>query len=60
VADPTAQRNAHHLEARGAFGELSMELRLYPSPGNPKTSYLAALSAIRLVRRLSEAVRIGG
>lgn len=60
VADPSAQRNAHHLEARGAFGELSMQLRLYPTPGNPKTSYLAALSAIRLVRRLSEAVRIGG
>jgi aspartate dehydrogenase len=59
VADPSAQRNAHHLEARGGFGELSMELRLYPAPGNPKTSYLAALSAIRLIRRLSEAVRIG-
>jgi aspartate dehydrogenase len=59
VADPAAQRNRHQLEARGRFGELSIELRLLPSPENPKTSYLAALSAIGLVRRLSETVRIG-
>jgi aspartate dehydrogenase len=59
VADPTADRNRHHIEARGSFGELTLELRLLPSPGNPKTSYLAALSAIRLIRRLSEPVRIG-
>lgn len=59
VADPTAKRNLHHIEARGEFGELTLEFRLLPSPGNPKTSYLAALSAIRLIRRLSEPVRIG-
>jgi aspartate dehydrogenase len=59
VADPAATGNRHHIEARGAFGELTFEARLLPSPGNPKTSYLAALSAIRLIRRLSEPVRLG-
>jgi aspartate dehydrogenase len=59
VADPAATRNMHRLEARGPFGELTLELRLLPSPGNPRTSYLAALSAIRLIRRLSEVVRLG-
>jgi aspartate dehydrogenase len=59
VADPAAQRNLHRIEAQGEFGELTLEFRLLPSPGNPKTSFLAALSAIRLIRRLSEPVVIG-
>ena len=59
VADPHAQRNVHRIEARGAFGDLSIELKLHPSPANPKTTYLAALSLVRLVKSLSESVRVG-
>lgn len=60
VADPQATRNTHRVEARGAFGELRLELNLHPSPHNPKTSYLAPLSAIRLLKKLSEPIKIGG
>jgi aspartate dehydrogenase len=60
VADPHAQRNVHRIEARGAFGELSIELKLHPSPTNPKTTYLAALSLVSLVKRLTGRMRVGG
>jgi aspartate dehydrogenase len=53
VCDPQIERNTHHLFARGAFGELEVEMRNLPSPENPKTSHLAALSAVRAVRRAS-------
>ena len=59
VADPAGTSNIHEITARGAFGELSIRLDNRPTPGNPKTSHLASLSAIALLRGLSEAVRVG-
>ncbi len=59
VADPRAQRNVHRIEAKGAFGDLCIELKLHPSPTNPKTTYLAALSLVRLIKGLSSKVRVG-
>ena len=59
VADPTGERNIHEITARGAFGELYLRLDNRPTPGNPKTSLLAPLSALALLRRLSSAVQIG-
>jgi aspartate dehydrogenase len=49
VADPSATRNIHELEAEGAFGRMRVVLENIPSPDNPKTSALAALSIIRLI-----------
>lgn len=59
VADPSLNRNIHELQVRGEAGEFTIRTQNVPSPQNPKTSYLAALSAIRTLRRITEAVCIG-
>jgi aspartate dehydrogenase len=59
VADPSLDRNVHEIHVRGKAGEFVTEARNVPSPDNPRTSYLAALSAIRMLRNLTENVKIG-
>ena len=59
VADPTGERNVHEVTARGAFGDLYLRLVNRPTPGNPRTSLLAPLSALALIRRLSDPIQIG-
>ena len=59
VCDPQVQTNEHHLKAKGKFGELDVVTRNVPSPKNPKTSYLAALSAISAIRKLAGSVWVG-
>lgn len=50
VADPGLKTNQHEVTAKGAFGELHCVVRNVPAPDNPKTSYLAALSAVATVK----------
>lgn len=45
VADPAATVNSHEIYAKGSFGELTTIMRNRPSPRNPKSSYMASLSA---------------
>ena len=52
VCDPQVKTNEHHIRARGKFGELDVVTRNVPSPRNPKTSYLAALSAISAIEKI--------
>lgn len=51
VADPALSVNVHEIEVKGDFGEAKLATRNVPHPANPKTSYLAALSAIAALRR---------
>ncbi|MBI2938522.1 MAG: aspartate dehydrogenase [Thaumarchaeota archaeon] len=60
VADPSATRNIHEIEAEGEFGRLTVRLENIPHPENPRTSYLAVLSAIETLRSItSRDIRIG-
>jgi len=59
VADPAIKRNIHEIRVKGKFGELVTEARNVPFPETRRTSYMAALSAIRALRNLNETIRIG-
>ncbi|MBE0517025.1 MAG: aspartate dehydrogenase [Methanophagales archaeon] len=59
VADPAARENVHEIEAEGEFGKLFVRVENVPSVANPKTSYLAALSALATLKRISSSIRVG-
>jgi aspartate dehydrogenase len=58
-ADPAVDRNIHEVCAEGAFGDAYLRIRNEPSPDNPATSYLAALSILALLRDLAEPIVVG-
>jgi aspartate dehydrogenase len=59
VVDPNAKTNIHKIEVEGDFGKITAQTENFPSPSNPRTSYLAILSAISLLKKLSSPLRIG-
>ncbi|MCQ8902667.1 MAG: aspartate dehydrogenase [Methanothrix sp.] len=59
VVDPDATVNVHEIVAEGDFGRMVTRVENVPSPRNPRTSYLAALSAIATLKNLTLNVRIG-
>lgn len=60
IADPDASVNQHQITAKGTFGEIKIVVRNTPSPSNPKTSYLAVLSAVECIRSIcDDNIRIG-
>jgi len=59
IADPTVKRNVHEIEVKGDFGELKVHVENVPSIENPKTSYLAALSAITTLKRITQPLVVG-
>jgi aspartate dehydrogenase len=59
VADPKATRTQHEIQVQGDFGELYTKVRNFVHPDNPKTSYLAALAAIRTLRKITEPIQVG-
>jgi len=60
VADPSTNKNTHEINANGKFGNLKITVENVPDSTNPKTSRLATLSAIELLRQIcTKEVQIG-
>ncbi len=59
LVDPEAKRNIHEISVEGDFGRFSCLVENVPSPDNPRTSYLAALSAIATLKKITEPLQVG-
>ncbi|WP_339173715.1 aspartate dehydrogenase [Solibacillus sp. FSL R5-0691] len=59
VADPKIDKNIHHIEVTGDFGEATFTIKNNPLPANPKTSYLAAMSILGTLKRINGKLLIG-
>jgi aspartate dehydrogenase len=59
VADPNVSVNIHEVTARGDFGKLKFRAENLPAPDNPRTSLLAAFSAISTLKRIVNPIKIG-
>lgn len=56
---PDLQINSHEIIIEGSFGKMSCLCENEPSPTNPKTSWLAALSCQALIERILSPLQIG-
>ena len=60
VVDPQSTTNRHEIVATGSFGDINITVNNVPTPGNPKTSFLAVLSALECLRSIcDDGLRIG-
>jgi len=59
VAVPGGTQNVHEIRVQGEFGRLSVDVENEPSKTNPRTSQLAAFSALATLNNLTRSLRIG-
>jgi len=59
IADPQTKSITHEIHVKGEFGEIMTRTFNKPFPENPKTSYIAALSAIATLRKICGNIIIG-
>ncbi len=59
ITSPEYKTNSHEIEAFGHFGHIHTKTENVACPDNPKTSYLAILSAIQALRQYVDVVQIG-
>lgn len=59
VASPCIDRNTHEIEIEGDAGRIITCSQNVIHPDNPKTSYLAVLSAIATLKQILEPIKIG-
>lgn len=58
-ADPSVVTNTHEVYISGSFGEARLKIENKPSPNNPSTSYLAALSVVAMINTLDSTLVVG-
>jgi len=54
ISDPKVDRNVHEIRVKWRYGDMFLKFENDPHPENPGTSALAAWSAIKLLKELSE------
>ncbi len=59
VAVPGGSKNVHEIRIHGEFGRLSVDVENEPSKANPRTSQLAAFSALATLTNLTRSLRVG-
>jgi len=59
MAVPGASENIHEIRVRGEFGRLLIRVENVPSQSNPRTSQLAAFSAIATLKNLTKSLHVG-
>ena len=58
IADPTLSQNIHAINAEGDFGSFEFRIAGESLPENPRSSALAAMSAVRTAERAGDAIVI--
>ncbi|BDC36311.1 aspartate dehydrogenase [Candidatus Methanoliparum sp. LAM-1] len=59
IADSKVTENIHQIRANGVFGSIKIDINNVTFPKNPKTSYLAALSILGMIKSIKEPIKIG-
>lgn len=59
MAVPGGTQNVHEIRVKGEFGELAVDVKNVPSRANPRTSQLAAFSALATLANLTRSLRVG-
>jgi aspartate dehydrogenase len=59
ISDPNATANTHTIEAESKAGTALMVFENLPHPDMPRTSLLAPMSAIALLRRIADSMSVG-
>ncbi len=59
IASPFVKRNIHEIQLTSEAGRVSSRTENILHPDNPKTSFLAVLSAIAVLKQILEPIKIG-
>jgi aspartate dehydrogenase len=59
IADPDTSKNIHQIDIESDAANISTRTENVLHPQNPKTSFLAVLSAVATLRQILEPVRVG-